>query len=462
MPNMDFGFRYDFGPRVRSTRFYADFLKPIRLDSRSAVFFEGHAAYQSAPKLPHIDLPPVSSFTRFLSIDKSRTDISAGGGYRRLITNNFLVGVNAFYDTSRIFEKWYGSGGLGLETVAVFGGDALDLSFNWYGNLISKEVLVNAFRNQGDSYDFEAGYSHGLFGDRADLRVKITGYNYYAMSPLRGWKAGVDLTTRDGLISLSYQNGHDRLSGSYHSVGAELNVAFDLEGIVRGENPFSMPEPVFRSPRNLRRILIQAVKREWHQPAAVVLLRNTPPPPPPPPPPCMTDRTVSVGPLSIGHIPGLYHSSPVPFLPVPYTCLRDDKFVAVSFDFQFDADPRTKAIVFFVTVRAPGGAIENLGKTIVWRPDQTGTAVILLDLGGFPSVGQSAFTSTAANPSSRIIDAVGAFGTNTLTFPTGVEIRFYRPKSENFSLRYSWKQGGQWMNQPAQIFQICLARFNQN
>jgi hypothetical protein len=36
------------------------------------------------------------------------------------------------------------------------------------------------------------------------------------------------------------------------------------------ESPFTLPEPVFRSPRNLRRMLGLKVKRNWHQPAAVV------------------------------------------------------------------------------------------------------------------------------------------------------------------------------------------------
>ena len=38
-----------------------------------------------------------------------------------------------------------------------------------------------------------------------------------------------------------------------------------------------MPEPIFRSPRNLRGLLTDEVKRNWHAPAAVLLSRAATP-----------------------------------------------------------------------------------------------------------------------------------------------------------------------------------------
>ena len=35
----------------------------------------------------------------------------------------------------------------------VGGDDAVDVNFNWYGNLFNRDVLVNAFRNKGNSFD---------------------------------------------------------------------------------------------------------------------------------------------------------------------------------------------------------------------------------------------------------------------------------------------------------------------
>jgi hypothetical protein len=51
-------------------------------------------------------------------------------------------------------------------------------------------------------------------------------------------------------------------------------VGFQLENLLSGESPLTLPEPVFRSPRDLRRLLGLKVKRNWHQPAAVVVARS--------------------------------------------------------------------------------------------------------------------------------------------------------------------------------------------
>ncbi|MGC8605927.1 MAG: inverse autotransporter beta domain-containing protein, partial [Desulfomonilaceae bacterium] len=118
-------------------------------------------------------------YTVTTSPASNRVDLSFGGGYRTMLGSNALVGVNGFYDSSRLFNRWYASGGLGLEMAAnVAGDDALDLTFNWYGNLFNRDVLFNAFRNYGHSYDLEAGYSHALFDHSLDLRLKLIGYQF--------------------------------------------------------------------------------------------------------------------------------------------------------------------------------------------------------------------------------------------------------------------------------------------
>ena len=157
------------------------------------------------------------------------------------------------------------------------GDDAVDLNFNWYGNLFNKNVLVNAFRNHGGSFDVEAGYSHALFDHALDLRLKFAGYQFDVGNAVYGWRGGADLTTRDGMFTLRYEYGKDRLNGSYNTVGGFVNVGFQLENLFSGESPFMMPEPVFRSPRALRRLLGLKVKRNWHQPSAVAVSRAVTP-----------------------------------------------------------------------------------------------------------------------------------------------------------------------------------------
>jgi hypothetical protein len=176
-----------------------------------------------------------------------------------------------------VFNKWYSSGGGGLELAAsVAGDDAVDLNFNWYGNLFNRDVLVNAFRNTGNSFDVDAGYSHALFDHALDLRLKVIAYQFDTSNAVRGWRGGADLTTRNGMFSLRYEHGYDQLNGDYHTVEGFVNVGFQLENLLRGGSPFSQPEPVFRSPRDLRRSLGLKVKRTWQPASAVVQSTSTP------------------------------------------------------------------------------------------------------------------------------------------------------------------------------------------
>ena len=274
IPNLELGFLYYFGNRVNTGRFTADYVLPFRLGCDSVLFGEAHAEGWDFWKRSTVSVAAAPGFTVTTSDTNNRVDLSFGGGYRTMLGANTLVGVNGFYDTSRLFNKWYSSGGVGLEFAAnVAGDDAIDLNFNWYGNLFNRDVLVNAFRNKGNSFDVEAGYSHALFDHAMDLRLKVAGYQFDVGQPVGGWRGGADLTTRDGVFTVRYEYGHDRIDGDYNTVGGFINVGFLLENLLSFESPFTMPEPVFKSPRDMRRLLGLKVKRNWHQPAAVVLSR---------------------------------------------------------------------------------------------------------------------------------------------------------------------------------------------
>jgi hypothetical protein len=283
IPNLELGFLYYFGNRVNTGRFTADYVLPFSLSCDSVLFGEAHAEGWDFWKRPSVSVAAAPGFTVTTSNTNNRVDLSFGGGYRTMLAANTLLGVNGFYDTSRLFNTWYSSGGVGLEFAAnVAGDDAIDLNFNWYGNLFNRDVLVNAFRNRGNSFDVETGYSHALFNQALDLRLKLIGYQFDVGTPVRGWRGGADLTTRDGMFSLRYEHGHDRVDGDYNTVGGFVTVGLQLENVLKGESPFTAPEPVFKSPRDLRRLLGLKVKRNWHQPEAVVLARAFPNPPPPP------------------------------------------------------------------------------------------------------------------------------------------------------------------------------------
>jgi hypothetical protein len=99
----------------------------------------------------------------------------------------------------------------------------------------------------------------------------LAGYQYdLGNSKVYGFRSGGDITTADGMFKVSAEYGNDRLTGHYGQVGAYVNIGFQAENIIKGENPFTKPEPIFRSPRNLRQMASQPVKRNWRKPSAVI------------------------------------------------------------------------------------------------------------------------------------------------------------------------------------------------
>lgn len=401
IPNLEFGFLWTLGNNVRAGRFSADYLLPLRLGGDTLVFGEAHAEFQDFWKTP-----PGGA--------NNRVDLSFGGGYRRIIANSTLVGLNGFYDTSRLFGSWYSSGGFGLEMAALTSGDgAVDLNLNWYGNIFSRDGLINAFRNKGGSYNIEAGYSHPLFNQALDLRLKLTGYQFDIGSNVYGWRTGAELTTRDAVFSVKYEHGQDRVNASYDTIGAFVNVGLQLENILRGESPFVMPEPIFQSPRNLRRMLTQKVKRAWYQPTAVVVTRQGQEGG------GSLDRFLAsvtmVGPADYSSVPLV-----VPFPAVPHTSLDPTKHIVVEFDYAFDVAPTLGNASWRVDVNSLG-AVNTFGPGVV-PTVQTGHLSFTLNTTGAPASDQSAFTVTATDPSGLRLQAL-TLGTSTLTI-TNVVIHF--------------------------------------
>ena len=234
--NLELGFLYNFGNNVRMGRFSADYVLPFSLSCDSVIFAEAHGEWENFWKTPTVSFTTVAGTTVTASGTSNRVDLSFGGGYRTMLGNSTLLGVNGFYDASRLFNTWYSSGGVGLEYAALVGGDAaIDFNVNWYGNLFALDGLINAFRNKGGCYDVEAGYSQSLFNQAVDLRLKATGYEYAIGSAVYGWETGVDLTTRDGVFSLKYEYGHDRINGDYNTVGGFVNIGFQLEDVSKVE-----------------------------------------------------------------------------------------------------------------------------------------------------------------------------------------------------------------------------------
>src|SRR5208283_1999597 len=140
IPYLRLGYSYTFGNAVRSGRALADYTFPIRTGIASTLFGEAHAEFQDFWRAPSVTVSAPPGPQVVLSPTKSRVDLSFGGGYRTMLNDNFFLGVEGFYDTSRLFNKWYSGGGWGLQLAYnTSTTSAVDLKFNWYGNLFGSD-----------------------------------------------------------------------------------------------------------------------------------------------------------------------------------------------------------------------------------------------------------------------------------------------------------------------------------
>jgi len=405
IPNLQFGYLYNFGQDVRSGRATVDYLLPFSLSKDSVLFGEAHTEFQS--------------FWKTNNGFNNRVDVSLGGGYRTILRNSTLVGMNGFYDTSRLGETWYSSGSLGLEMAALLpGNDVIDLNFNWYGRLFDSNVIRNAFRFGPSNYDFQAGYSHELWNGGPDFRLSATGYMFDIGTSVYGWNAGAELKSRDGMFVVKYDVGHDKVNETYHTVGGFVNVGFQPENMLKGESPFIKPEPIFKSPRNLWYMLTRTVKRDWHQSATIVVNR-----------PgqsgctgacCNLDRflaSITMAPFFPGS--GDYSSSPlfVSFPAVPNACLDPTKNIVVEFDYAFDAAPAGGVANWEIAVTDPTGTFGCVFFGFA-ATAQSGHIAFTLN-----SANQSAFTTTGTDPAKVAFIQVLTGGTTSLTI-TNVVIHF--------------------------------------
>jgi hypothetical protein len=281
IPNLEFGFSYLFGKNLRQRFWSVDYLLPLLARSKDVFFWELHGNFLSYK--PANGVLITNNLRGLGSPDAhSRTDLSLGSGYRRMIQPDVMFGINSFSDATYFFETWRTSSSLGLEFAAnATGNSAFDLNFNYYttiygdfnsrGGVYPYSNFVNEFRKGQGSFDLEAGYSLPVLDSSMDLRIKFTGYQFnFNNRSESGWKTGGELTTADGVFRLSAEFGRDRIFGTYGIVGGYIDVGLQLENLLQGKNPFRLPEFVFKSPRNMVRLLTRPVKRNWIKPSSQV------------------------------------------------------------------------------------------------------------------------------------------------------------------------------------------------
>ncbi len=260
IPNLQVGYNYTFGPQIKAGTASVDYLLPFKIDADTTVYGEAHGEFQSLS----INQPGTPNNT---------TELCFGGGYRRMLGKNTMVGLHSFYNTAKLSGAWYPSGSAGVEFASMISGhDAIDLIFNWYGKALDATIFggtpayatTAATANFGNAnFDFQAGYSHELYNGGPDFRISATGYKLECGSNVYGYYAGAELKSRNGAYVVKYDVGYDNAFTVYQSVAAFVNMGLQLENILEGKSPFVKPKPVFQSPRNITTLTQAKPNRNW-------------------------------------------------------------------------------------------------------------------------------------------------------------------------------------------------------
>lgn len=246
-PTLAGGAAYRSAGQERSGRFMMDFVLPARVGSSSVLFFESRAEYRD-PLFRIADSP------------ERRFDLGMGVGWRKVWDDRVMIGINGFWDTSRMYGDWYSSPGFGFEFAAATYRSIWDITLNVY---------------RGGGIDLKGGVTLPILEDHLDMRLYAEKYRFFDGEFILGSKAGVQISSPNRLITISYEYGQDSRNPEYHAIGCSLTVPFSLEKAFAGKNPFEVPVSKSSAVRYAQRVQSEGVKRAWSNPDTVVEARRT-------------------------------------------------------------------------------------------------------------------------------------------------------------------------------------------
>lgn len=213
-----------------------------------------------------------------VSLTGQKESFSLGAGIRHLINSDTMVGFHAFHDwvrPRRSGGEFLKEAGVGLDFAALPGRYSdLSLSVNAYfpvnqrrgetqgGNLMVKESLSTGV-------DAQLGFLLPALWDPLDIRVNAQIHSYRGENTnLTGYKAGVTLSTRNGMFTTVLEREKDAYRGETYNVQGALSLAFDWRDLLEGKIPFSAPyaTPETRFTRTLRDSLHERTARNFDLP----------------------------------------------------------------------------------------------------------------------------------------------------------------------------------------------------
>jgi hypothetical protein len=217
-------------------------------------------------------------FSPRVSLTGVKENFSMCAGVRKLLNSKTMLGLYAFNDWTRQRRRkgeFLKEVGVGLEFSALPGHFSdLSIAMNAYvpvnqrwdlkkhGNVLVREMLPTG----GDArIDFELP----ALTDYLDFHLDGEVHSYKSEDINRtGYRAGLNVRTRDGMLSGRIETDRDSQFGRSYRVQGNISLTFDWVALVNGENPFSAPyrAPDTRFTRNLRDSLYSRVQRNHNLP----------------------------------------------------------------------------------------------------------------------------------------------------------------------------------------------------
>ncbi len=226
-------------------------------------------------------------FSPRVSLTSPKETFSVDAGFRQLITSETLLGFHAFHDWERLRRlkgKYLKETGIGLEFAALPGRYSdLSLDVNAYFPINERRIITN----NGNSivremfptgFDARLGFLLPAMVDHLDIRLDGELHSYRGdQADFRGYKAGILVTSRDGMWSAGFEQGREAGTGDHFKVEGTISLAFDWVEMLKWSNPFSAPYAmsVTRFNRNMRDSLCDRVRRKYDLPTDRVESRVT-------------------------------------------------------------------------------------------------------------------------------------------------------------------------------------------
>jgi hypothetical protein len=190
------------------------------------VFLETHGAFET--------------FNRTKTVDPFLQGLF-GGGIRKRLPGDAMIGVTGFYNLIRVAGKWHGTPIVGGELAWLTAGSGvISLTVNQYGGISAVDYVDQFVKGRGD-FKIEASYQQAFVRDVCDIRLRLNGYTVRRDEDIRGWNAGFDLIGVDRVLTLRFEGGHDKLSGAYYSGSCVVTLGLQLENLMCGVSPFVKP-----------------------------------------------------------------------------------------------------------------------------------------------------------------------------------------------------------------------------